>query len=94
MQQTITTKKGDYSRIVTNPKYKFFDEETCGSAYFNEYNASEREIDVRETLKRQQYRQRKSNIISEFPKKKKPPVLRKSSAVNVSEEVSPKAGET
>ena len=50
--QTIKQKKGDYSRIVTNPKFKFFDEETCGSAYFNDCNASEREIDVRETLKR------------------------------------------
>jgi|LauGreDrversion4_2_1035121.scaffolds.fasta_scaffold219299_1 hypothetical protein len=50
MQQTINTKKGDYSRIVTNPKYKYFDEETCGSAYFNDCNASEGEIDVRESF--------------------------------------------
>jgi hypothetical protein len=50
MQQTINIKKGDYSRIVTNPKYKYFDEETCGSAYFNDCNASEQEIDVRESF--------------------------------------------
>ena len=36
---------------MTNPKYKHMDEETCGSAYFNEYNVSERELDIRETIK-------------------------------------------
>lgn len=42
----------DYARIVTNPRYKCFDEETCGSAYFNDCNASEKEIDIRETIKK------------------------------------------
>jgi hypothetical protein len=70
MQQTINSKKGDYTRIVTNPKYKYFDEETCGSAYFNDCNASERELDVRETFKKvniraayQQHRVANSNPV-------------------------------
>lgn len=42
----------DYSRIVTNPRYKFFDDETCGSAYFNDCNCSERELDIRDMIKK------------------------------------------
>lgn len=42
----------DYGRIVTNPRYKYFDEETCGSAYFNECAVSERELDIREVIKK------------------------------------------
>lgn len=37
---------------MTHPRYKYFDEETCGSAYFNECNASERELDIREMIKK------------------------------------------
>lgn len=47
-------KKRDYARIVTNPKYKYFDEETCGSALFNDFNASERELNIRDTIKKRQ----------------------------------------
>lgn len=42
----------DFSRIVTNPRYKYFDDETCGSAYFNDCNVSERELDIREAIKK------------------------------------------
>lgn len=42
----------DYKRIVTNPKYKYLDDETCGSAYFNDCNASDNEIDIRNTFKK------------------------------------------
>ncbi len=42
----------DYTRIVTNPRYKYFDDETCGSAYFNDCNCSEREIDIRDMIKK------------------------------------------
>ena len=38
--------------MVTNPRYKYFDEETCGSAYFNECNVSEKELDIREVIKK------------------------------------------
>jgi len=50
------TKKHDYSKIVTNKKYVCFDEdkETCGSFYLNEWNATESEIDIRETIKKTQ----------------------------------------
>lgn len=45
-------KKHDYSRIVTNKKYVPYDEdqETCGSAYFNDCNACENEIEIRKTI--------------------------------------------
>ena len=33
-QQEKKQKIHDYTRIVTNPRYKAFDDETCGSAYF------------------------------------------------------------
>lgn len=51
-------KKHDYSRIVTNKLHVCFDEdkETCGSFYFNEWNASENELDIRETIKVSQAR--------------------------------------
>lgn len=42
----------DYSRIVTNPKYKYLDEETCGSAYFEDGNMSERETEIRDIIKK------------------------------------------
>lgn len=49
-------KKHDYAKIVTNKKYVCFDEdkETCGSYYLNEWNATESEIDIRETIKKTQ----------------------------------------
>ena len=45
-------KKHDYTRIVTNKKYVPYDEdqETCGSAYFNDCNACENEIEIRKTI--------------------------------------------
>ena len=52
MNQKHSIKLRDYKRIVTNPKYKYFDEETCGSAYFNDCNASEKEIYIRDTFKK------------------------------------------
>lgn len=45
-------KMHDYKKIVTNPRYKFFDDETCGSALFNECNYSEKELDIREMIKK------------------------------------------
>ena len=39
---------------MTNPRYKAFDDETCGSAYFNECNCSERELDIRDVIKKNQ----------------------------------------
>ncbi len=44
----------DYTRIVTNPRYKCFDDETCGSAYFDNCNCSEGELDIRELIKKNQ----------------------------------------
>ncbi|CDW90925.1 pas pac domain protein [Stylonychia lemnae] len=44
----------DYARIVTNPRYQCFDNETCGSALFNDCNCSEKELDIREIIKKNQ----------------------------------------
>ena len=51
-QQEKKIKLHDYTRIVTNPRYKYFDDETCGSAYFNDCNCSEKELDIREMIKK------------------------------------------
>ena len=68
----------DYTRIVTNPRYKYFDEETCGSAYFNDCNASDKELEIRDTIKRNQNtkkrrEQRKKRRIKEEEDKKENP---------------------
>jgi hypothetical protein len=42
MPKPTKEKLRDYSRIVTNPKY--YDEETCGSAYFRDFNMDEKEM--------------------------------------------------
>jgi uncharacterized membrane-anchored protein YjiN (DUF445 family) len=62
-------KKHDYSRIVTNMRYKYFDEETCGSAYFNDCNIDEKEIEIRDMIKRNQatkFRREKRKIKRQF----------------------------
>lgn len=46
----------DYNKIVTNPKYKNFDIESCGSAYFKDWDFTNDEIDIRELIKKSENR--------------------------------------
>jgi hypothetical protein len=42
----------DYEKIVTNPKYKRFDEETCGSAYLNSWDPGKDELNIRAIIRK------------------------------------------
>lgn len=45
-------KKHLYEKIVTHPKDKEHDEETCGSAYFKDCDFDDYEIRIREQIKK------------------------------------------
>lgn len=42
----------NYDRIVTNPQFKAYDAESCGSAYFKDWEYTNDELDIRELIKK------------------------------------------
>lgn len=48
-----------YDRIVTNPKYKAFDIESCGSAFFKNLEYHNEEIDIRDMIKKVESRKQR-----------------------------------
>ena len=68
----------NYEKIITNPKFKEFDAESCGSAYFKDWEFTNEELDIRDLIKkaelrkkRQEKRKRKQISASEEAAKKK-----------------------
>ena len=42
----------NYEKIVTNPLFKHLDIESCGSAYFKDWDVNNDEMDIRDMIKK------------------------------------------
>lgn len=49
----------NYDKIVTAPKYRQYDIESCGSALFKDWEFSNEELDIRDLIKKVQNRKQR-----------------------------------